>query len=172
MPLLNPSHLLEQADVLLSTTASGAPRQADLRRSISGAYYAVFHAIATEAADVIIGRANRTTPAYRLVYRTVDHKSLRDLCASLTKSVLPLKYASYAPHGGFGSDLVALSAAVVELQEKRHLADYDPLFRARLSDAQLAVRMARDALERLERSARSKRKAFCSLLLFSPRHGG
>ncbi len=169
MPVLNPDHLLEQADRLITPPGGGAPRQADLRRAISNAYYAIFHAVVAEAADVLVGKTHRASPRYALVYRSIDHKSLRELCENVKKKTLPEKYSKYSPKGGFGSDLIALAAAVVDLQEKRHLADYDPLFRVRMSDAVLAVATGRTALSRFKNASRPSRKAFLSLLVFSPR---
>jgi hypothetical protein len=48
--ILNPDHLFDQADRLIVSTA-GPPRQVDLRRAISAAYYGVFHIVATAVAD-------------------------------------------------------------------------------------------------------------------------
>ena len=83
MAVLNPDHLLEQADGLIVPPGGGAPRQADLRRAISNAYYAVFHAVVTQAADELVGKTNRTTPRYALVYRSIDHSSLRKVCENV-----------------------------------------------------------------------------------------
>lgn len=169
MSVPNPEHLLEQADRLITPAGGGAPRQADLRRAISSAYYALFHAIVAEAADVFAGRTQRQTPRYALVYRSVDHGSLRGLCTHVRGGKLPAKYTTYAPSSGFGADLKAVATALVELQEKRHSADYDPLFRATMSDAALAVVTGRTALNRFKNANRSARRSFVSLLLFSPR---
>lgn len=169
MALLNPDHLLEQADRLAAPPGVGAPRQADLRRAISSAYYGVFHAVVTGAADVFVGRRYRDTPRYALVYRSVDHRSLRRICEDVVKTPLPEKYSKYEPSGGFGPDLKALATAVVELQEKRHAADYDPLSRVKMSDAVLAVATARSALDRFGSASNTRQKAFLSLVVFSPR---
>ena len=168
MPVLNPDHLLDQAERLMAPPA-GAPRQADLRRAISNAYYGLFHALITEAADDFAGRTQRHTPRYALVYRSVDHRSLRRLCEDVIKATLPVKYSSFEPRGGFGTDLVAVATAVVDLQEKRLLADYDPLFRARTSDALLAVATGRAALNRFRSVSNARRRAFVSLIVFAPR---
>ena len=146
MAILNPDHLLEQAVRLSAPLGVGAPRQVDLRRAISSAYYSLFHAIVADAADIVVGKSQRHTPRYALVYRSVDHRSLRVICEEVKKSTLPAKYAKYAPKSGFGSDLRSVATVVVELQEKRHSADYDPLYRAKVSDAVLAVATARTAL--------------------------
>lgn len=169
MAILSPEHLLEQAVRLASPLATGAPRQADLRRAISSAYYALFHAIAAQAGDTFAGRTNRGKPNYSLVYRSVGHRSLRELCEDVQKRTLPQKYMPYVPSGGFGADLLAVAVAVVDLQEKRHSADYDPLFRVSASDATLAISTARAAVERLARAGRGVRRTFISLLVFSPR---
>lgn len=168
--VLNPDHLLDQADKLTTPpVGGGAPRQVDLRRAISSAYYGVFHAVLTEAADSLVGKTQRHTPRYELVYRSIDHRSLRSVCEDIVKTTIPVKFRKYEPRGGFGSDLKALATAVVELQEKRHLADYDPLFSVKRSDAVLAVATGRTALGRLRNSSRARRKAFLSLVVFPPR---
>jgi hypothetical protein len=169
MPVVNPDHLFEQADRLMSPPGGGAPRQADLRRAISSAYYGVFHAVVTEAADEFAGKSNRRTPQYELAYRSIDHRSLRALCADITKPKLPKRYSKYEPTGGFGPDLSLVATAVIDLQEKRLAADYDPLLRVRTSDAALAVATGRTALIRFRKANRTRRRAFLSLLVFSPR---
>jgi hypothetical protein len=80
----NPDHLLDQALRLASPTL-GPPKQVDLRRAISAAYYAVFHAALRAAADEFIGRNKQGTPLYTLAYRSIDHASLRELCVEVRK---------------------------------------------------------------------------------------
>jgi hypothetical protein len=169
MAILNPDHLLDQAERLTVSQGAGAPRQADLRRAISTAYYGVFHAIATEAADDFVGRTQRDSPRYALVYRSIDHGRLRGVCEDVVKPTPPAKYAKYLPSAGLGSDLIAVATAVSELQERRHSADYDSLFRAKTSDAVLAVATARNALVRFRSANRGQRRIFTSLVVFPPR---
>lgn len=168
MPVISSDHLLEQADRLVAL-GHRAPRQADLRRAISAAYYALFHAVLTDAADDFVGRTHRHTARYSLLYRSIDHRSLRELCKDITKPSLPDKYSKYLPAGGFGADLNALATALVDLHEKRQLADYDPLFRAALADVALDIAKARAALVRFRHASRPQRRAFLALLVFSPR---
>ncbi|MBI3705386.1 MAG: hypothetical protein HY244_16435 [Rhizobiales bacterium] len=167
--VLNPEHFFEQADRLIAPPPAGPPRQVDLRRAISAAYYGVFHAILAAAADQVIGVTKRTTSQYALVYRSIDHKTLREVCSEVKKQTLGAKYARYAPTKGFRSDIKAFAAATLELQEKRHAADYDPSIRVYSSDALLAVNTARTALKRLAGANAAQRKVFLSLLLFQPR---
>ena len=170
MPVLNPDHLLDQADQLTTPPdGGGAPRQADLRRAVSSAYYAIFHAILTGAADSLVGSSNRHTTRYELVYRSVNHKSLREICDEIVKPNLKPKYGKYEPKGGFGPHMIGLAIVIRELQEKRHLADYDPLFTVKTADALLLIKTARTALALLRSASATRRKAFLSLVVFSPR---
>jgi hypothetical protein len=167
--VLNPEHLFEQADGLIEAPAAVPPRQVDLRRAISSAYYGIFHAILTAAADQFVGVTQRSSSQYRLVYRSIDHKALRVLCEEVIKPTLSAKYRPYEPRNGFGPNIAAFAAAVLDLQQKRHEADYDPSVRMRMSDAVLAVRTARAALARYRRASSQRRRAFITLLVCPPR---
>jgi uncharacterized protein (UPF0332 family) len=166
--ILNPDHLFEQADKLI-TSSAGPPRQVDIRRAISAAYYATFHATVTAAVDQFIGVTNRDKSRYGLVYRSVSHAWLRDLCKEVQKSTPSNKFKPYIPSDGFGPNVSAFATAVVELQEKRHVADYDVMIRMNKSDAVLAINTARAALRRFEKAKEARRVAFLSMLLFPPR---
>lgn len=139
MAVLDPLHLFDEADRLVVPPPDGAPRQVDLRRAISAAYYGLFHFCLGAAADEFIGVGQRATSRYALVYRSIDHRTLKDICAEAKKRAPPAKYAPYIPAGGFDPNIQAFSTAAIELQEKRHMADYDPLTKFRTSDAKLAV---------------------------------
>ena len=167
----DPEHLFEQADRLATVPPAGAPRQADLRRAISAAYYGVFHCLLAAAADRFVGVTKRGTVEYGRVYRSIDHRALRELCEDLRKTTLPARYGPHLPSNGLGKNMPAMAAAFSELQDKRHAADYDPLARFKLSDAQLAIRTARRAVELFEKASAARRKIFLGLLLFPPRRG-
>ena len=168
MAILSPDHLFEQADKLVGPSA-GRPRQVDIRRAISASYYAIFHAIITAAVDQFIGVTNRDQSRYGLVYRSVNHAWLRDLCKEVQKPTLSNKFKPYAPPQGFGPNITDFAAAVVELQERRHSADYDVMIRMNRSDAVVAIATARAALDRFDKASGEQRLAFLSLLLFQPR---
>jgi hypothetical protein len=169
LAILNPDHLFEQAEKLIGLPAAGRPREADLRRAVSSAYYGVFHAILAAAADEAVGAARRSTVSYALAYRSVDHRALRALCMEVQKATLSAKYRPYEPAGGFSRFIRAVAASVVELQDARYAADYDPLIFLKRSDASLAVRTARRAVRRFGVATAQSRRAFLALLLFPPR---
>jgi hypothetical protein len=166
--ILNPSHLFDQA-LTLATSETGRPRQADIRRAISACYYGLFHAVMTAAADLVIGPNYRTEPRYGLAYRHIDHGRLRKVCDDIQKQTIPDRYKSFSPKGGFGTDLRAFATAVIELQEKRLAADYDPMSLVKQSDAILLVATARAALARFQSTDADERATFLTLLLFEPR---
>jgi hypothetical protein len=166
--VLNPNHLFEQANRLI-TIQVGPPRQVDIRRAISAAYYAMFHATITAAVDQFIGVTNRDESRYGLVYRSVSHAWFRDLCKEVQKPTLSNKFKPHAPSNGFDPNVTAFAKAVVELQEKRHAADYDVMIRMNKSDAILAISTAKAALRRFNRANKAGRIAYLSVLLFPPR---
>lgn len=168
MAIFNPDHLFEQADKLI-TPQVGRLRQSDIRRAISAAYYGIFHATITKAVDQFVGATNRDKSHYGLVYRSVSHSRLRELCTEVQKSILSNRYRPYVPSTGSGPHIVAVAEAIVELQEKRHSADYDVMVRMNRSDAALAIATARAALGRFDKASQQEQLAFLSLLLFSPR---
>jgi uncharacterized protein (UPF0332 family) len=146
---VNPEHLFEQA-LKLAESDIGRPRQADLRRAISSAYYGLFHAVSTAAADLFIGTTNRSNARYELVYRSVDHRWLRDVCAEATKQSVGAKFAPYIPRGGFGLNLKAFATAVVDLYQQRLDADYNPSNDVIRSEARTAVATAKEAFDRFQ----------------------
>jgi hypothetical protein len=170
LAILDPEHLFQQADGLIAPSGGvGAVRQVNLRRAISAAYYGLFHALLTAAADLVVGTTRRTTSQYGLVYRSVDHRAIRELCEEIARPTLKPKYAAHAPPGGGAADLQAFATALIELQQKRLEADYNPLIHIARSDAKIAVRSARAALKRWESISAEQRNAFLALLLFKAR---
>ncbi len=169
MAVLNSDHLFDQAERLIEPPPAGPPRQVDLRRAISSAYYGVFHFVLTAAADEFVGKTRRQDVLYALVYRRIDHGTLRAMCNEVRKQTPDRKYQSFLSADGLGPNIAGFASAVVELQEKRHAADYDPARRFTTLDAKLAIQAAREAVKTFERADSQKRKTFLTLLLFSPR---
>lgn len=169
MAILNPEHLLEQADQFIGPPRAGPPRQVDLRRAISAAYYAIFHMVLTAAADEFVGASRRSTKEYGLVFRSVDHRTLKLVCQEVAKPSPTFRYAGYMPEYGFGPEFDAFVSILPELQESRHSADYDPLVRFRTSEAKSVVALAWAAMGGFKLAPAKSRKAFLVLLLFPPK---
>jgi len=107
----SPRHLLDQVAFLASR--GRRPRHADLKRAISTIYYALFHAVAQNCADTLVGAKVKQSPAWHRVYRSLDHGKARSEIKRLNSSY------SHGP-------VLQLAILFVELQELRHYADYDP----------------------------------------------
>ena len=61
-------------------SGKGRPREAELRRAVSTAYYALFHTLARSGADLLVGRTNRNQLAWQQAYRALDHEETRKRC--------------------------------------------------------------------------------------------
>ena len=100
--------------VLIPQPPATQPAPAAMRRAISTAYYAVFHALAANNADVLIGPAHNqlTTDAWIRIYRGLNHNHAR--------SQLQQNRANLSASVQTFADLFR------DLQNERHNADYNP----------------------------------------------
>jgi hypothetical protein len=120
-------------------------------------------------ADEFVGASQRSSSRYVLVYRSLDHRTLKDIRGDIAKQTPPQRYSPYLPTEGFGADIQAFATATIELQEKRHRADYNPEPQFRSSEATLAIGTARSAVQHFGRASQERKKAFLTLLLCPPR---
>ena len=97
--------LLQQAEHLALYHGVNAT-QADFRRAVSTAYYALFHAASINAADAVAGAGNRNSERYALIYRSINHASLVTVCEAIAKDRAGLR-----PEGGFSADFKRFAAA-------------------------------------------------------------
>ena len=97
-------------------SAPGRPREATLRRALSTGYYALFHCLAATAADLLVGGpgANRSESAWRQAYRAIDHAQVRERCRRSGEI------------NKFPKEIRKFAETFVDIQMKRHKADYDP----------------------------------------------
>jgi hypothetical protein len=170
MAILNPDHLFEQATRLIARPPAGRPRQADLRRAISSAYYGLFHFLLASVADEFVGRSQRRSSRYALVYRSIGHRALKELCIESARKTPTARYAAHVPAGGLGADIQEFARATLDLQDRRHIADYDPQASFRTSDAKLAISAAVEAIRLFANAGQDRRRAFLTLLLCPPRY--
>lgn len=141
----------------LAKSSPKKPRQADLKRAISTAYYALFHALAKDAADMLVGvGSNRPDKAWTHIYRSLEHGAAKSACEAVRNL-------------GFPQSIVTCADAFVTLQQKRHDADYNPEHRVLRADAVAAIRLAEKALRDLKATPKKDRKAFAVQLLHKRR---
>ena len=125
--------LLEQA-YHLANLESGDPKQASLRRAVSTAYYALFHLLIDEAVGNW-GVARQRS----ILARTFDHGKMKGVCEDQVRSF----YSSGQPSSA--AQLKNVAQAFVQLQEKRHTADYDNAFVWSRDNAIVAIDTVRAA---------------------------
>lgn len=116
---MNPHDLILIARQLATGATGGGigrPRQAELRRAVSTAYYALFHALARCCADMVVGstRGSRSQAAWNQTYRALEHGLARNQCSN--RSMM----------SRFPAEIEAFGKQFVVMQQQRHNADYDP----------------------------------------------
>ena len=138
---------------------SGRPRQTDLCRAVSPAYYAQFHSLARCCADMLAGGApaNRRRLAWRQTYRALEHGPARDRCNSR------------AGMSRFPPEIRRFGEVFVATQQLRHYADYDPDINFARSRVIQLVTNAEDAIAGLEAADRSQQRDFATYVLFRAR---
>ncbi len=100
---------------------TGAPVQANLRRSISSAYYAVFHLLVADAVQQFFPRLPSLGDR---VGRAFAHSEMKRACAKFAQPTLPDDVRTLLTDG-ISEELVRIAKAFSSLQQARHDADYD-----------------------------------------------
>lgn len=134
-----PSELL-----CVARSLAGRPTDASLRRAVSTAYYAVFHAVLRSGADRFFGASRSGEAGYALIYRAYDHGRMRRGCEDVSRATLTLQQRSLFGRPTFDPRLRDFAISFIRLQVLRHQADYDP----RVTFSQSAVTAIIDEAER------------------------
>jgi uncharacterized protein (UPF0332 family) len=122
----------------LANPAPTEPEQASFRRSISTAYYALFHLLVQEAVQSWNGSA---TARFGLE-RKFEHRTMKDVSNAVWRN----SWRGWStPSPVVPPELEAVAEAFVKLQEARQQADYDNAktwesmaVQAKITDAQTA----------------------------------
>ena len=118
MPLAE--ELLDHASRLLKSPNA----EADLCRAVSASYYAVFHLISAAVASQVspptpLGMSGR-------IQRVLEHRAMKNAMESFrTQDSCTKLSANIGIPCAFSPDLAEIAKAYGELQDARHLADYD-----------------------------------------------
>lgn len=117
------------------------PKQGNLRRAVSSAYYSMFHFLVDLSCRSIFGSINERRRYREIVARAFNHDVMVNVCKSFAGTTLPKGIhdrlpATFTIH----PDLRNLAQAFRQSQEKRHLADYDPTQRFLRGDVVALIR--------------------------------
>ena len=138
--------------------ALGRPRQAMLRRAVSTAYYAMFHALCQSNADTLVS-PTPTGPSASLwmdVYRTLNHRTAKNRLTQYVQMTPDPAVRGFA--NLFGN-----------LQEQRISADYDPGARFVRSQVTNLIDRAEAATLAFSDTSVQSRRALAVYLLVRPR---
>lgn len=149
------SAYLQTAQVLLGIN-DGDPSQADMRKSISCSYGAMYHELACMSANMLAGPLvpERSNKAWVEVYRGLSHGSCKDAC-------------SKAKNISFPQAILDFSNNFVQLQDARKRADYDPTFRATIKDATHCLTVAKRAISAVQDVDDYDKRAFATWVLIT-----
>ena len=151
---MNPLDLMETARGLAELSPR-RPSQANLRRAVSTAYYALFHCLAACAANTLIGRTR--SPAWHQTYRALEHGRARTACGN--KPAL----AAFPP------DVRDFADVFAALQKSRHQADYALEVKYDKENVLATIEIAENTIVRFEQADARSRRAFVAHVLFKPR---
>lgn len=150
-------HLIRTARKL-ARGRGGKPQQADLRRAISTAYYALFHCAAKAYADALIGTSKtRNDLAWRQVYRSLVHTQVARCCNN--KEIMKQ----------FSQEIQDFGYIFSILQSRRYDADYDPYETFYRSEVLRDIKHAEDAINNFGKTKLYDRKAFVAFATTNPR---
>ena len=136
------TELLEQAS-RLTRAEPKKPKQASLRRSISSAYYSLFHLIISDGAKLITSNS-ALRPS---VARCFQHNELKKNADLISSRNLTNHWLSNLLSFPLEPELISVCQAFSDLQKSRHDADYDIARTFTRSEALAAVSRAITAHE-------------------------
>jgi hypothetical protein len=144
-----PDSTVELLDVARTLSTAGTQTratEAELRRAVSSGYYAVFHKLLQAAARRFMGPDQEAAPAYSILYRSFDHRHMRTVCEALKAATLKQRFSRQLRRAAVSQDTRRFAEIFLDLQDARHLADYDPATRflptevsSLISDAEAAI---------------------------------
>ena len=162
---MTPHNFLATAQDLAGANLRGRPRETNLRRAVSTTYYALFHCLALCCADLLVGGAgsSRSQPAWRQAYRALQHGTARNRCER--RNVV----------ARFPAEIQNFANYFVYMQQRRHIADYDP-YAFSDPDADFSkfdvlndIAVADDFIQRFHQAPRKDRRAFAIYILLDLR---
>lgn len=139
--------LFKQAEALATLDAK-KPKQVNLRRAVSAAYYAVFHYLVEEACRVQFGTQHAQGPYRDVIARAFVHGTMKSACTGFnggTPKEAVFKGLPRDVSGKFPISMAIKEVARVfaDLQQKRHFADYDRSERFKRSEVLRSSRQFR-----------------------------
>lgn len=159
---MSPASLIATARALYAAaTQETVPEQAQthLKRAVSTAYYAMFHAVCASAVELLPGAYAdpAAAAAWLQAYRGPEHTHVRNQCRNV---------GIMAP---FPVEIREFARAFVEVQSQRNRADYNPLFDFSPTDVSTIIDNTEIAINQLAAAPLAIRRAFAIAILLRNR---
>ena len=147
------AHALIETSRRLTEPSVAQPTEADLRRAVSTAYYALFHCLAGTAADLLTGSSSGSPQ----VYRALEHGRARSACQQQdVMRTFPTKVRTFGD-------------TFVDLQKARQQADYAHEGEYSKPDALDVIDTVEDVINDFEQADIGDRRSFAVHVLFKRR---
>ena len=156
---MNPARLISISTQLALSSDDTPEHQDDLRRAVSTAYYAMFHALANSNANALIGApANNTDNiAWNRTHRALEHGAARS------------RFQHTGHMEPFPNIVREFANTFNELQRERQTADYNPDHIFTLSGTLQIIDHARQAIIRFTSISPEIRRNLATYVLFGNR---
>ena len=148
---MNPRDLIETSR-RLAQFGPAQPTQADLRRAVSTAYYALFHCLAATAADLLTGDGRSTE--WHQVYRALEHGKAKRACQQQEAMA------------AFPTEIHRFGGTFADLQGARHEADYSLEDEYSKPNVLAIINRAEDAINAFGQADVRHRRGFAVHVLF------
>lgn len=163
--MLRPNEFIDLARLLARTDHGDLVEDAQMRRSVSTSYYALFHTVLTAAAERLFGAGEADTAGYAILYRTFNHGTMKQVCDGIARGELNLSLRQQLRRSSVHSDLRDFAISFVDLQARRQQADYDPYLQLSREDAETALDIAERAIAAFHRAPVDERADVLALML-------
>lgn len=135
----------------LATLDAKKPKQVNLRRAVSSAYYAVFHFLVEEACCIQFSTQHAQAPFRNVLARAFTHSVMKAACIGFSGGTLKDAIIKGLPRDGAGKypidkAIKEIAQTFAELQQKRHFADYDRSERFKRADVLILIERAKDRI--------------------------
>jgi uncharacterized protein (UPF0332 family) len=158
------------ARLLSNASVQLPPSDAQLRRVVSTAYYALFHKVVQAAAQRFMGPSHEGSAGYALLYRSFDHRHMKVVCEALQVSTLGERFRYLLRRSAVSQDMRDFAGAFPALQEARHRADYDPTVEFLPSTVSSLVDAAEVAMDAFDRVAPEEQADVLALMMVKARN--
>ena len=157
--MVSQNDLLAAARELAGTPSGPLLSQASLRRAVSTTYYALFHCMAENCANMLVGEpgSGRSLPAWHQAYRALEHGRAKQRCGQDLIYQFPTEIQEFAKRFAI-------------MQDRRQTADYDPSVSFTQSAVIEDIDLAELRIAQFRRASERDRRAFAAFVLFPLRN--